>query len=240
MTVRAVGRTDVGLARKENQDNFLILPDRAVYAVADGMGGHAGGGLASTIAVEALRRTLEGRDAVDEAGVEEALVLANAMIMEEADRKKWAGMGTTLVLAYPAGDRWMVAHIGDSRAYVVSRERIYPLTKDHSLVEELLSRGSITQEEAKVHPHRHVLTRALGTEIDKKPTWSSVAAAEAPYLLLCTDGLYNMLEEEMIQRIVVSSDMTLEEKADRLVEEANAMGGLDNITAILIAEEDGV
>ena len=251
MTVRAVGRTDVGLARKENQDNFLILPALSVYAVADGMGGHAGGGQASAIAVEALRRALHGGGAsgavdrgaayaVDEAGVEDALALANAMIMAEADKMKWAGMGTTLVLAYPAGDRWMVAHIGDSRAYVVSRDRIYALTKDHSLVEELLSRGSITQEEAKVHPHRHVLTRALGTEADKKPTWSSVAAAEAPYLLLCTDGLYNMLEEETMQRIVVAPDLTLEEKADRLVEEANAMGGLDNITVILIAEEDGV
>jgi len=237
MAFQAAGRTDTGVLRKENQDKYLIMPEQMVYAVADGMGGHEGGGLASAIAVETLERELKDRDSVDESDVENALAAANAQIHREALRNRFPGMGTTLVLVFYTGGMWKVAHIGDSRVYAVSEDRICAITKDHSLVGELLARGNITSEEAKVHPHRNVLTRALGTEGDAAPEWGSISTEESEYLLLCTDGLFNMLEEESIQEIVVSQGLTLEEKAGRLVEEANQKGGTDNITVILIAEE---
>jgi len=240
MAFRAAGKTDAGLARKENQDSMLILSDRSIYAIADGMGGHAGGRQASAMAIGALTRALDRDGEVDEAGVERALADANAGIMKEADEKKWEGMGTTLVLAFYAEGWWRVAHIGDSRAYVVNRDGIYALTKDHSLVGELLAHGSITREEARVHPHRNVLTRALGADGDPKPEWSRVRAEDAEYLLLCSDGLYNMIEEDSIRATVLAPDLTPEEKTDRLVKEANNQGGLDNITVILIAKEGGL
>ncbi|MCL2121694.1 MAG: Stp1/IreP family PP2C-type Ser/Thr phosphatase [Clostridiales bacterium] len=239
MAFQAAGRTDTGVLRRENQDKYLIMPEQMVYAVADGMGGHEGGGLASAITVETLERKLKDRDSVDESVVENALAAANAQIHQEALRNRFPGMGTTLVLVFFTGGLWKVAHIGDSRVYAVSADRITAVTKDHSLVSELLARGNITSEEAKVHPHRNVLTRALGTEGDAAPEWGSISANESEYLLLCTDGLFNMLEEEIIQEIVISPGLTLEEKAERLVEEANQKGGTDNITVILITEEGG-
>lgn len=239
MAFRASGSTDVGLARKENQDNYLLLPRQMLYAVADGMGGHAGGRQASAIAIETLQNQLENNGAINRSAVEKALADANGFILEEARQKQWQGMGTTLVLAFYAEGQWQVAHIGDSRAYVVNRKKMYAVTKDHSLVEELLANGSITQEEAKVHPHRNVLTRALGTyEDDAAPDWGAVPADKTEYLLLCSDGLYNMLEEDAIQRIVTAPGLTLEEKTSRLVADANQNGGLDNITVILIEEGD--
>ena len=240
MAFRAAGKTDAGLMRKENQDSFLVLPDRMVYAIADGMGGHAGGKQASAIAVEILAREL-GRDGtIDEDKVDKALETANALILKEASDKQWEGMGTTLVLAFCAEGVWRVAHIGDSRAYVVNKGVIYALTRDHSIVGELLAQGKITREEAKGHPHRNILTRALGADGDPKPEWSQVEASDAEYLLLCSDGLYNMVEEGRIHEIVLSSSQTPDEKVDRLIMEANRQGGQDNITVILIAGGDGI
>ena len=236
----AAGSTDVGLVRKENQDNYLLLPERGVYAVADGMGGHAGGRQASEITVETIRRRLSAAEAIGEALVEEALTEAHARILEEARKNQWEGMGTTLVLAFLADDMWKVVHIGDSRAYVVGEGGIYALTTDHSLVAELLASGSITEAEARVHPHRNVLTRAIGGYVEIMPEWNAVEADAASYLLLCTDGLFNMLDEEEIRQIVLAPELTTAEKADRLVEAANGRGGTDNITVILITREDGV
>ena len=239
MTFQAAGRTDVGLARKENQDHYLILHHKQVYAVADGMGGHAGGGQASTITVDTLKRKLENARVINKSAVEDALAEADAGIQEVAGEMHWEGMGTTLVLAYCEDDLWEIAHIGDSRAYAVSGGAIVAVTKDHSLVEELLAHGTITQEEARLHPHRNVLTRALGVNGDPVPEWSQVAVRDAQYLLLCTDGLYNMVDEKGIMDIVLAHGLSLEEKTARLVEEANRLGGMDNITVVLVAKEDG-
>ncbi len=239
MTFRSAGKTDVGLVRKENQDNFLVLPAQVAYAVADGMGGHAGGRQASTITIDVLQQELAGLESLDQAGVEKALALANTRILEEAKEKMLEGMGTTLVLAFYCDGNWLVIHVGDSRAYVINQKGIYSLTKDHSLVGELLAQGSITPEEARVHPHRNILTRALGGDEHVQPEWSQVPVTEAEYLLLCTDGLYNMVEEERMHALIMAADLTLEEKVTLLIEEAKDRGGLDNITAILIAEEAG-
>ncbi|MDR0469792.1 MAG: Stp1/IreP family PP2C-type Ser/Thr phosphatase [Peptococcaceae bacterium] len=240
MALRAAGRTDVGLVRKENQDSFLVLEQQAAYAVADGMGGHAGGKQASVITIDTLRWELENMQALDRTRVEKALATANARITKKATEKNWDGMGTTLVLAYHAAGEWNIAHIGDSRAYMVNDKGIYALTKDHSLVGELLANGSITMEEAKVHPHRNILTRALGAGGDPIPEWNAIPANEAAYLLLCSDGLYNMVDDEAIRQLIIDPGWTLDEKANRLVDEAKHQGGVDNITVILIAEEGGL
>ncbi|MDR1194793.1 MAG: Stp1/IreP family PP2C-type Ser/Thr phosphatase [Peptococcaceae bacterium] len=237
MRFAAVGKTDIGLARKENQDNFLLLPTQGIYAVADGMGGHAGGRQASAIAIEALGQELSRLPALDRENVEAALARVNDRILTMAKELGLEGMGTTLVLAFYQAERWQVAHIGDSRAYAIEAAGIRALTQDHSVVSELLAHGSITPEAAKVHPHRNVLTRALGTPEDFQPDWNQAPAAAA-YLLLCTDGLYKMVEEDEICRIVTAAGLSLEEKAGRLIEAAKDGGGLDNITAILIAGEE--
>ena len=240
MAFIAAGNTDVGLVRKENQDNYLILPEERVFAVADGMGGHAGGRLASAIAVDVLEAGLKGLPKIDRAAVDDALNLANEKILRTGREKRMKGMGTTLVLAYFNEDAasWQVAHIGDSRAYVINpKGEIYSLTRDHSLVGELLAQGSITAQEAKNHPHRHILTRALGMAGGPGGEWSQVPAAEAPRLLLCTDGLYNMVEAEEIRRLADGKEKTAAEKAAAMIEAAKAGGGLDNITVILIEEE---
>ena len=239
MIFLAAGNTDVGLVRKENQDNFLILPKERLYAVADGMGGHAGGRQASAIAVEVLEVYLGGRKAIDRLAVEEALKLANARILQASRENKMSGMGTTVVLAYfeEAAGLWQIVHVGDSRAYAIDDVSIYPLTRDHSLVSELLAQGGITPEEAKKHPQRHILTRALGMPEGPGWEWSEVAAQKAPRLLLCTDGLYNMVEEEEIRRLACDRERSLKERTAALVEKAKQQGGRDNITLILIEEE---
>ncbi|MEA4892366.1 MAG: protein phosphatase 2C domain-containing protein [Peptococcaceae bacterium] len=239
MAYIAAGNTDVGLARKENQDNFLILPDEKVYAVADGMGGHAGGRLASAITVEVLRECLTGLEKISRDTVEKALVSANEKILQTGQDKRMKGMGTTLVLTFfeEASGLWQIVHIGDSRAYVITEAEIYSLTRDHSLVGELLAQGSITAQEAKNHPHRHILTRALGMPGGPGGEWTEIAAAKAPRLLLCTDGLYNMLETEEIQSLALLPGRSPAEKALELIEAAKEQGGLDNITVILIEEE---
>ena len=145
-------------------------------------------------------------------------------------------MGTTLTLAFLQEGLWQVVHIGDSRAYVITEQGISPLTQDHSLVGELLAQGSITKDEAQNHPHRNILTRALGSEAEVLPDWNQVAADQFEYLLLCTDGLYNLVSETEILTIVLDQDSSVEEKTNTLVELAKSRGGFDNITVILIKQ----
>jgi protein phosphatase len=238
MAFLAAGQTDVGLVRKENQDNFLMMPQQGVFAVADGMGGHAGGKQASTIAVEVLTQRIASEQKLERRIIDSALEEANHKILERARQDQMQGMGTTLTLAFYMEGCWQVVHIGDSRAYAITAEGAFSLTQDHSLVGELLAQGSITRDEAQNHPHRNILTRALGSEEKALPEWNQVDAGALSYLLLCTDGLYNMLSDEEIKGIALSEDQTLEEKASAMIELARHRGGFDNITAILIQQED--
>ena len=237
MGFRGVGATDVGLVRKENQDSYLLLPEQEVYVIADGMGGYAGGKQASAIAVDTFRTRLASGGVMEQKRIEEAVAEANHRILEEAQRNHWDGMGTTFVLAWLSEGLWKVAHIGDSRAYVIGENSMYALTRDHSLVEELVANGSISKEEAKTHPHRNVLTKALGTFPTIQAEWGSVPAEFIGYLLLCTDGLYNMLDEEILYQTVTDKNLSIEDKVALLIGEANQQGGTDNITVILLEKE---
>jgi protein phosphatase len=239
MAFNVSGKSDIGITRKGNQDSFLILPGQSVYAVSDGMGGHAGGAQASAIAIDAIRRAFARKAEITRDRANAALISANGLILDEATRNNWEGMGTTFILVYLDGLMWQVANIGDSRVYVIKNGLISPLTRDHSLVAELLANGSITPNEAKTHPHRNVLTNALGAYDGPMIEWSEISAEDVDYLLLCTDGLHSMIEDNEILDITLTPELSVDEKTALLIDAANSRGGYDNITVILIEKGDG-
>lgn len=237
--------SSIGKIRKANEDSFGIHQgNQPFYMVADGMGGHKGGAVASKEAVTRISRHLQNHLSPEITGeeleklLEESVFEANRDIFQIGENSsECRGMGTTLTLAVPLPKDHKVyfAHIGDSRAYAIEKEEIYQVTKDHSLVQELVVNGDITEEEAKEHPKRNVITRALGTESEVWPDVFSIDFSfEAEhYLLLCTDGLSNAMEEEEIKRVVQNSE-SIEEACEDLINKANERGGHDNITVLIL------
>lgn len=228
-------KTDTGRQRRDNEDSAYARAP--LFVVADGMGGAQAGEVASQLAIEAFAQELP-----DGTGVEERLAErvreANRRIHERAraDREH-AGMGTTLTAAYLDEACLAIAHVGDSRAYLVRDGRLQRLTRDHSLVGELVERGKLTEEEAAEHPQRSIITRALGPEADVEvDTWTYPVRA-GDVLLLCSDGLTSMVSEEEVGDILAHAG-ALERAADELIAAANAAGGRDNITVVLFRVED--
>ncbi|MGA8717547.1 MAG: Stp1/IreP family PP2C-type Ser/Thr phosphatase [Solirubrobacteraceae bacterium] len=228
-------KTDTGRQRRDNEDSaFARAP---VFVVADGMGGAQAGEVASRIAVEAFEQGLP-----DSGSPEERLATrvreANAQIYERsrADRGR-AGMGTTLTAAYVDDTHVAIAHVGDSRAYLFRDGTLQRLTQDHSLVDELVRRGKLTEEQAAEHPQRSIITRALGPEPDVEvDTWTYPARA-GDVVLLCSDGLTSMISEERVKATLVEHE-NLDEAGDALIREANEAGGRDNITVVLFRLEE--
>ena len=241
--MRVFGRTDKGRVRASNQDAFVCgrLSDTMLYAVVcDGMGGARGGNVASALAVKAIAERIAGgyRENMTTQSVryvlESAIAAANVEVFDTAkDDADLQGMGTTVVAAVVCGQSAVVAHVGDSRAYLVTGTGIEQVTRDHSLVQEMVERGRLTQSEAKNHPRKHFITRALGVEDTVECDINEVEIPGEGELLICTDGLTNMVETEEIFRIARSTPP--EDAADRLISTANMAGGSDNITVVLIA-----
>lgn len=239
--MRAWARTHVGQVRATNEDAYwmggLSSPPGAFFAaVADGMGGHQWGEVASQVAVGAARRALESAAAQSPdlgALVRAAVVEANRAVLDAAAATARPGlpMGTTLSCVLAVGDRAAVGHIGDSRAYLVRGGAARLLTDDHSLVGELLRNGDITEREAMVHPHRNVLTRALGGERGVDPDVTDVGLEAADRLVLCTDGLTSLVTAGEIAAVVAAAPA---EAPERLVALANERGGHDNVTVIVL------
>jgi serine/threonine protein phosphatase PrpC len=229
MILRAAASTDVGLRRKENEDRYALSPQLGLYLVADGMGGHTAGQVASELAAEtALQaiQTLEG-------------ATANRAIHTKAQQhSEYAGMGTTLVAFLADEARAALAHVGDSRAYLIRARRIRQLTDDHSIVGELLRRREISEDAAREHPHRHVLTRALGVRRSVEPDLVELALESGDVFVLCSDGLTNHVEDHEIAKRVCSND-DLQESCEELIDLANARGGEDNTTVLLARCEKG-
>jgi serine/threonine protein phosphatase PrpC len=230
-----ISKTDTGRARRENEDSsFARAP---LFVVADGMGGAQAGEVASKIAVEVFQGGLPEGGSPEErlAGCAQA---ANQRIYEvsRTDDER-AGMGTTLTAVYVDDNDLAVAHVGDSRAYLFRDGELGRLTQDHTLVEELLKRGKLTEEQAAEHPQRSIITRALGidpqVEVD---TWTYAARA-GDVVLMCSDGLTSMISEKQIAEIL-SQEPDLDRAAERLIAEANEAGGRDNITVILFSLEE--
>src|SRR4051812_37481578 len=235
--------TDVGRVREVNEDAYLAVPP--VYVVADGMGGHAGGDVASAIAVEEFGRMAEagydptrGRDAV--AG---ALDAAQRRILEYADEQERHGIerrrsaGTTVVAALlveeAGGPAWLLANLGDSRVYRFGDGRLDQVSTDHSLVQELVEAGQITPGQVATHPDRNVITRALGDDVGVQADYFVVPLAEAERIVLCSDGVSGMLDDDTIATILGEA-ADPRDAADRLVAAAVVAGGEDNATAVVV------
>jgi serine/threonine protein phosphatase PrpC len=225
--------TDVGRVREGNEDSYLVDPP--LYAVADGMGGARGGEVASQLALE----TIEELALAGEGTLAEQVTEANhAVFARSQEDRAVAGMGTTLTAVRVVDGVGHLAHVGDSRAYLLRGGAMRRLTDDHTLVNRMVKAGEITADEADVHPHRNVLTRVLGTEPEVKVDMQEVPLMGGDRLLLCSDGLFAMVNEEQIQAIL-EIEPDPQRVADRLVRAANRAGGVDNITVVVLdAEED--
>ena len=230
-----IQRTDTGRQRRGNEDSSYARAP--VFVIADGMGGAQAGEVASQIAIDAFAQGLPEQGTAEER-LSVVVQRANREIYErsQVDQER-AGMGTTLTAAYIDDDHVAIAHVGDSRAYMLRDGELTRLTEDHSLVEELLRGGKLTEQEALDHPQRPIITRALGPEpIVEVDTWS-YPLRPGDVVLLCSDGLTSMIPEHQVQAALVETP-DLQAAADRLIDEANAAGGRDNITVVLFRVED--
>ena len=244
VTVRAA--TDTGRVRDHNEDSYSAPRGKesppgvdALLVVADGMGGHAAGEVASRMTVEGIVQSLNDR------GEESSKLRGNAFgaflrrVLEEVNQKVWQagqesdkrGMGTTCTLAAIRDDQLFLAHIGDSRAYLLRDGELHQVSKDHSWVEDAVDQGVITREQARTHPNRNVITRAIGLEPQPEIDTSVMALADGDLLLLCSDGLNSMIPDEDIHRILTTSG--LEDVCRALIRAANSQGGHDNITVVV-------
>ncbi len=248
MKIAASGQTDVGQKRDHNEDSFLVDEDLRLFVVADGMGGHAGGGTASRLAVETIQASMRAAHAADPdlfaraARLEEsplrevlrdAVESACASIYRAAQSDpSLAGMGTTVTAAIVSGPNAFVAHVGDSRCYLARHGHIYQVSEDHSLVNEQLKAGAITPDEARHSRFKNIITRSVGFEADVAVDMMGVEVEPGDRLVICCDGLSNLVEDDEILSIATSC--ALDEAPRRLIDLANERGGDDNITVIVV------
>ena len=232
-------QTDVGLKRNSNQD-FVYASDQKVgrlpslLIVADGMGGHAAGDLASRVCVETAVSSIEGSGQTETIPIlAEAVQKANrAVLKKAAEKPEYAGMGTTIVAAVIDGNTLYVANVGDSRLYLIDDDRIDQITLDHSLVAEMVRSGRISPEQMRNHPEKNIITRAVGGDENVEVDFFDVGLHKGDVVLLCSDGLTNMVEDEQIFRIV-RREKTLRDAGQKLISAANSAGGRDNISVVL-------
>lgn len=237
--MKAFSITDIGMQRKVNQD-YVYCSEAAVgslpnlYIVADGMGGHKAGDYASRCCVESMVRSVTGEVLKSPVSIlEHAIQNANAYVLEQSQtNKEYEGMGTTVVAATIVDDILHVGNIGDSRLYLI-RDKIEQITEDHSLVETMVRTGELMPEDARFHPNKNIITRALGTNKEVKADFFEVKLEKADTILLCSDGLSNMVEDKEIERIVKQMD-NVKETSETLVGLANKNGGTDNIAIVMV------
>ena len=226
-------RTDVGRVRKSNQDALII--GGGVAGVADGMGGHNGGEIASGQTRDGILRELQGKTP-DRQALEDAVKKVNLEIWERQEKDAaLTGMGTTLTLLWPGEKEMLIAQVGDSRAYLIRDGKMRQVTEDHSLVWDMVRRGVLTEEQAACHPMRNYITRAVGTEDTIEVDLFSEERKKGDRWLICSDGLYSQITKSALEEAAQTEDM--ETAADRLLQAALEGGGKDNISLILMAEE---
>lgn len=249
MKLEAYARTDTGPVRENNEDNFLVDEDGGLFVVADGMGGHAAGEVASRVAVDTLRELLQGNVDPDETRLDRnvqdpadelrerlryAMNQASARIRREAQlHPQYGGMGTTLcVLLIEAGQAHL-AHVGDSRVYLLRDGQITRLTRDHTVVQQEIDAGRLTPAMARQVPHRNYLTQSVGYHGPVEPDTSTRALEPGDIFLLCSDGLTDPLDDDAIAAICARTDIA--DMAETLVQEALSAGGEDNVTVVVVA-----
>ena len=230
-----VSRTDVGRVRRSNQDALII--GGGVAGVADGMGGHNGGEIASGETRDGILRELSGKTP-DRQALREAVEKINLEIWDRQEKDaSLTGMGTTLTLLWPSESEMLVAQVGDSRAYLIRDGQVRQVTKDHSLVGDMVRRGVLTEEQAACHPMRNYITRAVGTEDTIEADLFTEERKAGDRWLVCSDGLYSMISRGALEELVRKENA--EEAADALLQAALEGGGRDNITLILMTDEEG-
>jgi PPM family protein phosphatase len=250
MTITYKAISDVGRKRSANEDSYFADGDLNLFVVADGMGGHAAGEVASKIAVEAIQDFIrftnndkditwpyEFDESLSMAGnrIKTAIQSAHAKVLEATSQKKeFQGMATTVVAILVNGEKAQVAHVGDSRAYMVREDRLIQLTSDHSWVNEQLRTGAITSQQARNHPYRNIVTRALGGPNPVDVDVNEEPLQDGDIILLCSDGLNTMILDEDILSIINRNKEDIEAACQELITTANQNGGEDNVTSILV------
>lgn len=238
--MEAYALTDTGRVRSMNQDYIYSSPEMVgslpnLFMVADGMGGHKAGDFASRFAVENLviHITKMGREPVIaqlKAGIQ---AVNRALYQESLTHEELQGMGCTLVAAVVEDRTLYVANVGDSRLYLIHGDSIHQVTRDHSYVEEMVAIGQMSRNSIDYNSHKNIITRAIGTSMHVEPDFFEEELKEGDYILLCSDGLSNMLNNETIRQVITGTG-NLKDKASRLTEEANCQGGIDNIAVVLV------
>lgn len=230
--MKAYYRTHVGLVREQNEDTVLIDESHGIYILADGMGGHQAGEVASYLAAVTLRDALaEGEPSVER--LLRGFRQANAAVYERSQEdSQYAGMGTTMTTLWDSGDCMLLGHVGDSRAYLFENDALRQVSVDHSVVGEMVRSGAITQAQARTHPYRNVITRAVGTEDTVRTDVMEVLRDPGAKWLLCSDGLTDMVEDEDIARTL--REFSGETAVEHLIDLALANGGRDNVSVLLL------
>ncbi len=247
MRIKSFGISDVGKRREKNEDSFLANDDLGLYTVADGMGGHLGGDIASQLAAQTIEEVVKGLESDPDMTLKEgvrlkqgeyqaylryALKLSSRRIYEKAhDEKDLSGMGTTTVSLLFRNSKVYIANVGDSRAYRIRNDEISQITKDHSLVGEQMRAGILTEEEARASRLKNIITRSVGFQEEVEADIDIRVVRKGDRYLLCSDGLSNMMDDDEIRHVVITN--SLEDACKRLVDVANERGGEDNITVVL-------
>lgn len=238
--MRAYGMTDIGKKRVVNQDNIYVsttpvgnLPN--LFVVADGMGGHKAGDFASRFATDVVIESIQSnKDTHIVSILTKAVNDANTQVFKKSESaENYKGMGTTLVIATIVDNELITTNVGDSRLYLIEGDSIFQITEDHSLVAEMVRLGQIDKSEAKERPDKNIITRAIGTNDYIQADFFTNKLENNDYVLLCSDGLTNMLDDDEILA-VIKSDISLEDKTSNLIDMANQKGGKDNIAVIII------
>lgn len=250
MEIRSAGHSDVGRVREQNEDSYLIVIENGLYVVADGMGGHLGGQMASSLAVKTVGATIEthNQEIIDGASAEplesspvprllaQAIRDACAAIFEAAqDDPELSGMGTTCTVMVVRADRAFIAHVGDSRCYLQRGDKIIQITDDHSLVNEQIKAGLISREQARASRLKNIITRSVGFEKDVAVDTFALPMMVGDRMLMCSDGLANFVDDTEIGLALAT--LALEEVPVKMVDLANERGGDDNITVVCVAAE---
>lgn len=239
--MKSYGVTDIGLTRKYNQDYTLECDEPIgnldnLYVVCDGLGGHNAGEYASSTAAENFFDYVEfSKSRMPLSIFKEAVIKVNKLVYETGQEPAYQGMASTLVGVTVVDNTAYVVNVGDSRAYIIGPDDITQITWDHSYVAELIREGQITKDEARFHKRNNVITRAIGAEMSVRPDFFQVEMEDDEILLICTDGLYNMVSDMTIKSVVTSRN-SLRAKAHRLIDLANEAGGKDNIAVVLISK----
>jgi len=246
-----VGKSDIGKIRKCNEDSIFVSNSAIgclenLYVVADGMGGHKSGEVASSSAVKFFREFIENADnrADNKNEILDTLVegvgYANKKVNEMSKTDdSYTNMGTTFLAASISNGKIYIVHVGDSRLYIVRNKEIRQITTDHTYVMDMVRSGFITKEQAKIHPDRNIITRALGIEENLSIDGIFNKIQYDDIVVMCSDGLYEMVDDEKILSVAEDDSLNLEEKAERMIQCANSLGGKDNVSVVLIGKSEG-